>query len=189
MIRVGIAGIPSTGKTSLARALSGFCITNQKFSKVELISEAAREYISRYGSIDSIADEYLILESQIDWENRYSEIDLMITDSPINLIGAYAQYLKRDGNVKDTLFMEKIWRKINNLGTRYDIIFYLPYNAFKPVKDGVRPDLHLDDSWRDKTDRMIRSTLEMFPPKKLVEIKEVSLYNRVGECMENLKQL
>lgn len=188
MKRVGICGLPGVGKTTLARALSGQQYTTPLFSKVELISEAAREYIARYGSIEHISDEYLILESQLDWENRFSEVDLTITDSPIQLILVYAQQLKRDGNVKDTLFMEKILRKINGLGQRYDVVFYLP-PVIKPVSDGIRPELHLDEKWRAKTDSMIKSAFDLFPAKKFVEVTETTILRRVGECMEVLKEL
>lgn len=187
MYRIGIAGVPCSGKTSLARALSGFCITEQRFSKVELTSEYAREYIARYGSIESVWDELLILENQLDWENRFSEVDLTITDSPIQLIYVYALQLKKD-SIKDTLVMERILRKINNLGPRYDVVFYLP-PVIKPIKDGVRPDIHLDEVWRTKTDGMIKSVFEVFPPKKFVEVKEVEIAKRVDECVNMLRGL
>jgi nicotinamide riboside kinase len=188
MIRVGFAGLPATGKTSLARSFAGYCIKDSRFKSIELISEYAREYIAKYGPIDSIWDEYIILQHQIDLEERYSSVDLLVTDSPLNLICSYAQQLKKEDSKKDVMVMEKILKKMNELGTRYDHIFYLPPKII-PVRDGIRPDLHFSDDWRKKMDENIRSVFGVFPPRQFHVIEETDHMQRLLQCAKMLSKV
>lgn len=51
MLKVGISGVPSTGKSSLTHAVSNELRKYERFRRVELISEYARTYIRKYGAI------------------------------------------------------------------------------------------------------------------------------------------
>ena len=52
MKRIGFVGVPGSGKSSVARGLAarGY----EKLKKVELVSEYARRFISKYGTIDQV---------------------------------------------------------------------------------------------------------------------------------------
>jgi nicotinamide riboside kinase len=85
MLRVGICGVPGSGKTSLSRALAVACRGVDQLKHVELVNEYARRYISKHGQIESIFEQYRILEKQLEWEDSVcnDKLDIMITDSPI----------------------------------------------------------------------------------------------------------
>jgi GTPase SAR1 family protein len=66
-IKIGIVGVPGSGKTTLARALASKCRSIDRLKNVELVSEYARRYISKHGSISSMSEQYRILEKQAEW--------------------------------------------------------------------------------------------------------------------------
>jgi nicotinamide riboside kinase len=189
MIRVGFTGVPGAGKTSTARALAAFCRSNEKLKRVELISEYARRYITKYGPIDHLADQYKIMEKQTEWEDQVPKdnTDLIITDSPIHLGWLYVlEYgLNRQ---KDIMYANDIFKKLNkaNYPSRYDIVFHLP-PKFEPVVDGVRPELHFDPTWRSEADAMIRFIFKQFKPKEFIVLNSTSMSDRIHECMECLE--
>ena len=191
MYRIGFVGVPGTGKTSTARALSAFCRRNERFKKVELIAEYARRHIDKYGPIDSIADQYKIMEEQIGWEDTPSkeDIDLMVTDSPVHLGFLYVIEYDRKSK-KDIMYTNDIFKRLNkvNMPPRYDLIFHLP-PILKPVKDGVRADIHFDEEWRAKADIKIQFIFDLFPPRKIVSITSSGMMDRVNECMSYMDEM
>lgn len=191
MLKVGFSGVPGSGKTSTARALAAFCRRNEKLKRVELIAEYARRYLTKYGSIDHLADQYKIMEKQIEWEDQIPKdsTDLIITDSPVHLGWLYVLdfgYKKS----KDIMYANDIFKRLNkiNLPSRYDMIFHLSPDVI-PVKDGVRPDLHFDEKWRQESDSMIKFIFKQFKPKNFNIIKSVSLEDRISECMSHLNKV
>jgi len=175
MIRVGITGVPGSGKTTLARSLSSKCRGEDQLKNVELINEYARRYISKHGLITSILEQYRILEKQCEWEDSVcnDNLDLMITDSPVFLGFLYCTELSKS-NSKEIMFFNDIFKKMVKLNfpePRYDIIFHLP-PFFKPVEDGVRAEEHFQDSWREKSDSMIISIFQIFKPRIFVVEKQ-----------------
>jgi len=188
MLRVGFTGVPGAGKTSTARALAAFCRRNDKLKRVELVAEYARRYISKYGQIESLLDQYRIMEKQMEWEDQVpkEETDLIITDSPIYLGWLYVIDFGISKQ-KDVMYSNDIFKKLNksNYPTRYDIIFHVP-PKINPVKDGVRPDLHFDPVWRTDADAMIRFIFKQFKPGKFVCLEKTDLEERVNECLEYL---
>jgi len=190
MIRVGFTGVPGSGKTSTARALAAFCRKNNKLKRVELISEYARRYLTKYGPIDHLSDQYKIMEKQLEWESQVptDETDLIITDSPVHLSWLYVLEfgLKRQ---KDVMYANDIFKKLNksNFPRRYDIVFHLP-PKIAPVKDGVRPDLHFDPVWRNEADAVIKFIFKQFKPVKFVSLDSVEIIERVNECMEHINE-
>lgn len=112
MLKVGFIGVPGAGKTSTARGLAALCRRNDKLSKVELVSEYARRYITKQGPIDTITDQFRIIEKQLEWEESIApETDLMITDSPIHLGFLYALELRKLDNPKDIMYLNDIFKK------------------------------------------------------------------------------
>lgn len=192
MLRIGFVGIPGSGKTSTARGVAAFCRGHEKLRKIELIAEYARKFITEYENIDSVSEQYIVMEKQIKWEDTIpkNETDLVITDSPVHLGFLYALDLRRFDNSKDTMYMNDIFERLNKLNCpqRYDIVFHLP-PILKPVKDGVRPDLHFDDDWREDADMKIKFIFNLFPPKQFVTLKSVKLEDRVNESIEYVLKL
>ena len=189
MKRVGFVGVPGAGKTSTARALTAFCRGNE-FKNIELVSEYARRFIAKYGSSDTMTDQFRITEKQIEWENSVPDAtDLLITDSPIFLGFLYALDNRKIDSVKDTMYVNDLFKKLNklNINHRYDIIFFLP-PTLKPVKDGVRPELHFNDDWREKASNSIKFIFNMFPPKNFVILQEVEITKRVEECLKYMRE-
>ena len=188
MIRVGFAGVPGSGKSSTARGLAAFCRGNDKLKKVELVSEYARRYIAKYGTIDTVMDQYRIMQKQLDWEDSIptGTTDLMISDSPVHLGFLYALEL-RVATPKDTVFVNDIFKRLNtiNVPPRYDIIFYLP-PILSPVDDGVRATTHFNDKWRSQADETLRFIFKLFPPASFVPITAVKMEDRIQECLKIL---
>lgn len=185
MLRVGFTGVPGSGKTSTARALAAFCRRNEKLKRVELISEYARRFIAKYGSISHLQDQYKIMEKQLEWENHVPEdqTDLIITDSPVHLGWLYVTEHELN-SAKEIMYANDIFKKLNksNLPKRYDIIFHLP-PKIAPVKDGIRPDLHFNPEWRNEADAMIKLIFKQFKPKKFITISSLTMSDRVDECL------
>jgi nicotinamide riboside kinase len=188
MLRIGFTGVPGAGKTSTARALAAFCRRNEKLKRVELIAEYARRYLAKYGVIDHLADQYKIMEKQLEWEDQVpkEKTDLIITDSPVHLGWLYVlEY--GTSEKKDVMYSNDIFKKLNksNYPTRYDIVFHLP-PVIKPVEDGVRPPEHFDASWRNEADSIIRFIFKQFKPKQFIEITSVDMMDRIDECMKHI---
>ena len=173
-MRIAIAGIPSTGKTSLARLLAVELNTN-------LVHEYARHYISKYGDIKTVPEQYLITNTQYEWENNFTDF---VTDSPIFLGFLYCIELHDPTVQKDRLWLAKFFKYLAE-HVQYDIVFYLP--PVLPVsRNGLRRDLHFDSNWREDSDMLLRSLIRLFPPKQLIEITTVELRDRVDEVLSHM---
>lgn len=89
MIKVGIAGGPGSGKSSLARQLTTELYNKRKYN-AQYVTEFARDYINRallHGKfIPTIADQFLIFHNQIEREQIVlDKSDYLISDSPVFL--------------------------------------------------------------------------------------------------------
>lgn len=190
MIRVGFTGIPSTGKTSIARALAAFFKKTEDVKNLELIAEYARTYIENYGPMETIWEQYKVLDKQLDKENRVPKhTDLLITDSPLPLAFLYVLDLRKD-TAKDSMVVDDMFHKINSLNRprRYDIIFHLP-PTIEVVNDGVRPEKHCDPVWRAEADSsLIFICKTLFPPKSFVVVEPTELKARVNFCNKTLEE-
>lgn len=60
MIKIGLLGGPSAGKTTLAAKI--FTEFKERGLKTELISEFARNYINKYGNFNNVLNQYIIYE-------------------------------------------------------------------------------------------------------------------------------
>lgn len=190
MKKIGFVGVPGAGKTSLARGVASKAY--EKIGNVELISEYARRFISKYGDIQNIADQYKIMQKQIEWEEIVftKQIDVIITESPIYIGFLYALEKRNLDSIKDTMYINDIFKKMNKLNCppRYDIIFHLP-PIWTPSKDGVRPEKHFLPEWREEADQKIQFIFKLFPPKNYIIIKEEKMEGRIEECLSICKNL
>lgn len=184
MKRIGFIGVPGSGKSCVARGLAarGY----EKLNKIELVSEYARRFIAKYGTVD-VSDQYKIMQKQLEWEDviPQDKTDVLITDSPVFLGFLYALNLRDSNNAKDVMYINDIFKRMSKLNcpNRYDIIFHLP-PIWKPVQDGVRPQDHFDDTWRNEADNLLQFIFKLFPPKHFVTLKTDTLDLRINECLE-----
>ena len=173
-IKIGFCGVPGAGKTSISRGLASALRSEPGFENVELCAEYARRHISKYGAIADLAEQYRILNKQIEWEDSLS-CKYLITDSPINIAMAYAMEMLHEDRAdkkKAMMYYCDIFKKISKLNVfqpRYDIVFMLPPNS-KIVDDGVRASHNFDDEWKFRMDAKIQASLQIFRPNRLIQI-------------------
>lgn len=190
MKRIGFVGVPGSGKSSVARGVAARAY--DKIGRVELIAEYARRFLSKYGTVNKVSDQYKILQKQLEWEDVIPEIetDVTITESPIHMGFLYALELRDRENIKDTMYINDIFKRMNkvNCPPRYDIIFHLP-PIWLPSKDGVRPEKHFDKGWREESDKIIQFIFKLFPPRHFITVIPETLEDRVMECLESCEKL
>ena len=139
MIKVALAGAQDTGKTTIARMLSGRL--SSRGILTHYVQEFAREYIPKAGSIESLAEELFLVEQQIKKERETpSAMQVMVTDSPVFLAYAYSTLMVdlRTIDKKSVMMMGRIYDKVLDHGG-YDLVLLLPVN-WEPADDGVRPE-------------------------------------------------
>lgn len=190
MKRIGFVGVPGSGKSSVARGVAAKAY--DKIGKVELIAEYARRFISKYGAVTKVSDQYKILQKQLEWENVIpeAEIDVIITESPIHMGFLYALELRSNNDIKDIMYINDIFKRMNkvNCPPRYDIIFHLP-PIWTPSIDGVRSEKHFEAEWRKESDNIIQFIFKLFPPKHFITIISETLEDRIIECLNSCEKL
>lgn len=192
MIKVAISGVPGAGKTSTVRSLAGYVRRSSlNYKNVELCSEYARRYISKYGLINNIWEQYRILNKQVEWEDSYKYADLVITDSPIQLGFSYTVGLVDHNDPKSILsitdYIKALYKA--NIGYRYDFIFHFG-PVLKPVDDGVREKIQFTDDWRKEKNDVILHSLRMFPPKNFVLVPDEisSMEDRINFIFSHIER-
>lgn len=192
MIRIGITGVPGSGKTSLARGLCASLRKIEGLNSVELVSEYARRYISKHGDITSMWEQYRIFAKQKEWEDSVDngKVDLMISDSPIYLGFIYCLELPKNTS-KDIMSFNDVFKamlRLNAPRSRYDIIFHLP-PIIRPVEDGVRKAEYFEDEVRELMNEKIKvTTRDIFPPILFKEVLETDLHDRINTCIDIIKE-
>ena len=140
--KICFVGGPSTGKTTLAKAVVEE-LAKKNYS-AELVGEFAREFIIEHGAIKRPEDQISIHRGQREKEmlacSRNPEF--VICDVPSFLSHVYFHFLN-DGvlDEKEAKALEEIkkelWRGLENEIYSYDFVFFLPLE-FAPEEDGVR---------------------------------------------------
>lgn len=188
MIRVGITGVPGSGKTSLARGIA----SSGKINSIEVVSEYARRYISKHGQITSMWEQYRIFQKQKEWEDSVcSQVDVMITDSPIFLGLIYCFELPKETS-KDIMCFNDVFKgmtKLNARRSRYDLILHLP--PVIPMKeDGVRKSEYKRECFRKKMNEQVKVvTRDVFPPILFIELEDANLENRITTAINIIKEI
>jgi nicotinamide riboside kinase len=190
MKRIGFVGVPGAGKSSVARGLAAQ--SYNKIGKVELVAEYARRFLTKYGPIDNVADQYKIMQKQVEWEDVIptTETDVAITDSPVHMGFLYALEMRNPDSIKDTMYINDIFKRMSkiNCPSRYDIIFHIP-PLWKPTQDGIRLSQHFDDDWRSEADSKIHFIFKLFPPKHFISLTATTLKDRIAECFEHCAEV
>lgn len=141
-ILVGLCGGPSSGKTTLARAL-----TNElglKGKNAEHVHEYARQHIaqcdrSTVNNPRDLLHQAVILPKQMEWEDAVPEIvEFVISDSPILIHSVYTQMMTDFNDHNQKMFYLQHYQTLLEHKHRYDYIFYLPPGDIEFVADGLR---------------------------------------------------
>lgn len=178
-MKIGLLGLPGCGKTTLARLVA---VELSKTNIVEVVDEFARLYLAKFGSITSPAEQYVILEKQIQREMD-TKAEILITDSPVILGFNYVIDYSSNSD-KDIFYVGEIFKRLFTWITKnpYDILFYIP-PVIPPKKDNIRPNQHFDEKWRYKNDVLMRAIPVLFKCNKVYELKSKSLDGRLRECL------
>ena len=179
-MRIGIMGLPSTGKTTLARALASKM--HEHFDTIELITEYARDYIASNGTPVDLWEQYLITTKQIQRESD-AKASLIVTDSPVlqGLIYAGSLYNPHKG-LKHPQLMSDLFDTIIKYSAShpYDYLVILDKEV-KIVDDGIRSTEQMTDKWRIEANATINYLLNITRPyTQIIRITEMDLDKRVG---------
>jgi nicotinamide riboside kinase len=140
-IKIAICGGPSSGKTTLARALTNkLCMSG---FNADYVTEYARAHINecrKHGIVGTkdLIDEQLILDGQLEWEDTVSDdVEYLVTDSPIFITAIYCSWFADWSNYKHRKFYYGYYKRILEMKDRYQHIFFLP-SEIEFKADGTR---------------------------------------------------
>ncbi len=156
---IGFVGAPSTGKTTLARAVAN--AAGLRGLSVEFVAEYARNYLQRFGSIGEPWEQLLIFDTQARREDDAirTGADLVIAETPTFTGYAYGS-LAATGGPKARKVMHTLHRWITERLPLYSQVYYIPPEIGMQM-DGVRRE---DEAMRLRLDRMLLATLELWAP-------------------------
>lgn len=156
---IGFVGAPSTGKTTLARAVAN--AAGLRGLSVEFVAEYARNYIQRFGSIEERWEQLLIFDTQARREDDAirTGADLVIAETPTFTGYAYG-LLAPESGAKAREVMHTLHRWMTDRFSLYSQVYYIP-PEIEMQMDGVRQETR---AVRLRLDRMLRATLDLWAP-------------------------
>ena len=160
---IGFVGAPSTGKTTLSRAVANM-VGLRGFS-VEFVAEYARTYIQRFGAVESVHEQLIIFDAQARREDdaRGTAVDFVVAETPTFTGYAYGLAAMRS-TVKDQEALQVLHRWILARLPFYDRVYYLPIEM--PIQqDGTRMET---EGTRRILDSQLRASLELWSPSYIV---------------------
>jgi len=156
---IGFVGAPSTGKTTLARAVAN--AVGLKGLSVEFVTEYARTYIQRFGALESVREQLVIFDTQARREDdaRSTGAAFVVAETPVFTGYAYGLEKMRP-TAKDQEALQVLHRWILPRLALYDRIYYLPIEL--PLQqDGTRSET---EETRRILDSRLRASLELWAP-------------------------
>lgn len=171
---IGCSGVPGSGKTTFARALSTEIRIRGLTPSVEYVDEYARAYIAKYGPVTDLWEQIRIYNKQLQAERKfYGTCSTLVCDSPVFMGFMYSTYLQKRHVQKDSMLMADLFNEMIKLNTspHYDVIFHLP-PILSPTEDGVRKVENFDSEWREQSDSFIRTIFKLFPPVHYVVLDD-----------------
>lgn len=157
---IGFVGAPSTGKTTLARA-----VANQvglKGIPVEFVAEYARTYIQRFGAVESVHEQLVIFDTQARREDdaRGTGAAFVVAETPVFTGYAYGLGAMQQPTAKSREALHMLHRWILARLPLYDRVYYLPIEL--PLqRDGTRQET---EEARRVLDSRLRASLELWAP-------------------------
>ncbi len=148
-IKIGIAGGPGVGKSTLAKSLCAELVA-RGFS-AEAPEEYARLYIKRFGQPRTIYEQAIFMEEQKAQEERVNT-DFVIGE-PRFLTYIYLMLFADLVNPKHIYFVHKVYEAALTSLSEYNYFIYIP-KEFPLKENGVR---YQDDKGAQRLDFMIRS--------------------------------
>jgi deoxyadenosine/deoxycytidine kinase len=173
-MKIGLAGTVSVGKSTLVKELAKL----EQFKDYHIATERSK-YLRDQGvtlNDDSTTKGQFIFAAERSLELMH---DNLLTDRTIYDVCAFTL------SAKSISYGDKI-KLIESFVTikdDYDVVIYVsPKNM--PIEDNnIRT---TDTEYRMKIDFAIRGLLKEYPPKKLIEIEEGTVENRVKLVISNL---
>jgi nicotinamide riboside kinase len=177
-MKVAFAGAPDTGKTTLAKLVSSRF--NLNGSKVHYVSEYAREFVTKFGDAENVAEQYYITRRQQDMEPVLGKNDFLFTDAPDFLAYIYSVRLANLESPKDKAILSDILSLV--LPVKYDLVFFT--KPFREVfDDGIRTKFVPVIS---ELDEAIQSFFVLYKIPYLV-LSDTNLYTRCDKVESIIK--
>lgn len=126
-MKVAIVGAPGAGKTTLAQGLAS-ALKSDGYDAV-YCSEYAREYITRYGALESPFEQLLIFHRQRDMEDlACRHYDVVVCDTSTWLCALYARLLAGPFATDRILaLLDYLDQMVRHYLETYDLTLLLPY--------------------------------------------------------------
>lgn len=177
-MKIGIAGGPGVGKSTLAKDLCGE-LTAKGFT-AEAPEEFARIYIKRFGPPHNIYEQSLFLLGQKAQEERVNA-DFVISDCPKFLSYLYLIPFADLNNPKHNYLIHKVYEQALATLSEYNYFIYIP-KEFPFKENGVR---YQTDKETKRLDRMIKSFFNIHRLRRLTV--RGTPEQRLGQAMEYIK--
>ena len=139
---VGLCGGPSSGKTTLARALANELGLQGR--NAEFVPEYAREHIANcdrsvINNPRDLLHQAVILPTQMEREDAVPDaVEFVISDSPLLIHGVYTQMMTNFLDHNQKMFYMRHLQTLLENRDRYDPVFFLPPNDIEFKTDGLR---------------------------------------------------